>query len=169
MAVRVVEALEVVDVEHDHGGALAITLPACEFLLEELVEEPRIPEAGQRIGHRQAFHRLHKTGICDREGDLLGDASGNLDRFRVERIRLRPLQVDHADDAAQCGHRQADHRPGFDRMCRATHGHIVRKVRRDVSRGPADARAAVDPIHRRGLARRGTAIAPAGGDDEAVG
>ncbi|MNP75409.1 hypothetical protein D3C76_1724660 [compost metagenome] len=67
MAKLVVDALEVIDVEHDHRQVLIFALGTVQFDLDPLLEVTAVVDAGERIGDRQGaqifFHALEVGDI----------------------------------------------------------------------------------------------------------
>ena len=95
--VRVVEALEMVDVDHDDRQVRSVPAARGELAIQERIEEARVVQAGQRVRHREPFHRLDQSGVGETERHLLCNACRKLLARRVERIDLGPDEVDHTD------------------------------------------------------------------------
>ena len=70
MAVGVVEELEVVQVQHDHGQRAALTLGTVGFLFQTLVKGPVVPEPCQRVPVRPVYasasSRSRSVSTCRR-------------------------------------------------------------------------------------------------------
>src|SRR5438477_5745157 len=82
MAVRVVDLLELVDVEERHRQRRLVALGARDLLLETVVEVAIVVDAGERVGVRGALQTLVQLGDLDLRRDL------GADRLHEGRSRL---------------------------------------------------------------------------------
>ena len=99
VAVGVVDALEVVDVEHDQAHVAAEALGALDLLEDDLLEAAVVEEAGQLVGDRLALDRLVQVDVLDRDAGLLGEVGEQLALAGGERRRCA-RDGEHAEDAA---------------------------------------------------------------------
>ena len=74
VAVDVVDALEVVEVEHHERDGGLVDRRAHELLAEPLVERAVVPEPGERVGLRLVLERGSDLRVVDRERRGIGEA-----------------------------------------------------------------------------------------------
>ena len=79
VAERVVDELEVVEVEHQDAQRAPAALCPDDLLAEALVEEPVVVEAGQRIAVGELARILVQPRILERHGRLVGHRPGELE------------------------------------------------------------------------------------------
>ena len=91
MAHRVVELLEVVEVEHDHGQRPAVALGPFTLELEIVVQPAPVEQTGEGVDLRQLLGRAMETGRFDGGGGVHGDV---LDHLRLDAARLRCRQLE---------------------------------------------------------------------------
>ena len=72
VAEAVVDRLEPVQVDEEHAGRLGRLAPRRQHPVEDLQEQAAVRQAGHRVVVRLA-DRLDRTGIGQREADLLGE------------------------------------------------------------------------------------------------
>ncbi|MNH12943.1 hypothetical protein D3C79_724970 [compost metagenome] len=92
MAEAVVDALEVIDVEHDHRQRQAIALGPLQFDLEPLLEVATVMDTGQRVGDRQRPQLfLHALQVGDVSQVAMPQRAALLAHFRG-RLATHPAQ-----------------------------------------------------------------------------
>src|SRR4029450_11084458 len=105
MTERVVEALEVIEIEHEDCKRCLVAGASMDFALQGFFEISPIEEAGQRIPNRLSTQRFAQPQISRRARDLLGNAHAEC-QMRVIDGRVRGLlpQMKHADGVVECNH-----------------------------------------------------------------
>ena len=78
MAVGVVDALEVVDVEHDQAHPRAAALGSLDLVGDDLLEAAVVEQAGQLVGDRLALDRVVQVRVLDRDAGLAGEVAEQL-------------------------------------------------------------------------------------------
>ncbi len=73
MAARVVDLLEVVEVEHHEPDGLGESPRALDLGLEHLVEAPVVEQPGEVVGHRLALDLLVQADVLDRHAGLASE------------------------------------------------------------------------------------------------
>ena len=91
----VVDALEVVDVEHDQAELVAVAAGALDLGGHDLLEAAVVEEAGQLVGDRLALHGLVQVDVLDRDARLVGQVGEQL----ALAVRERAVAARHRDDA----------------------------------------------------------------------
>ena len=111
MAARVVQRLEVVEVDDDDRDVRLAADGPRELLLEPLVEGAVVQDSGQRVLVDLASQILVELGVSDSQGGLRSDRAAEVD------VALRPAagrgvvgHLDQADRAAVHDQRQLDPR-----------------------------------------------------------
>ena len=79
MAVDVVDALEVVDVEHEHGDRVVRAAGAVQLGAEALVEVAVVVKAGQRVRLRLELEAGADLRVVERERGSVAEALGQLE------------------------------------------------------------------------------------------
>ena len=92
----VVEVLDVVDVEHEHGHGL-VGSAAYEGVLEGQVERPAVGKARASISAGLTLERRQKLPVPDGQGRMLGDAGDARSQLEWQSVRPFPVQVDRTD------------------------------------------------------------------------
>ena len=135
--VHVVDALEVVQVEHHEGDGVVLDRRAHELLAQAVVESPVVVEAGERVGGGLVLEPRADVGVVDRE------------RCRVaEAPREQELLLGEADVLADA----VDVERALEPAAR-DQGHGDQRLRVDGrARDEADARVEVRPVGEDGLA-----------------
>ena len=111
VAVDVVDALEVVDVEHQHRDAVAGAVGARQLGAQPLVEVAVVVEAGQRVGLRLVLEPRPDLGVVERQRGRVGEAGGELELLVAEgRVLAEAVHVQHALDQVACDQRNGDQR-----------------------------------------------------------
>ena len=142
VAVDVVDALEVVEVEHHERDGGLVDRRAHELLAELLVERAVVPEAGQRIGLRLSLERGSDLRVVDGERRGVAEADNELELVLGELLEARAVDVDGAAEPAPGDERDDDQRLRIGRRVRhEAHPRIelgaVRQHRLSVLDGPA--------------------------------
>ncbi len=134
VAVAVVDALEVVEVEQDDGHGVPVAVPAVELGPQLLVEEAVVGQAGDRVRARPRFEGVVGPRALDGQRGLVGEDLGQAEL--VLREHHGALAVDGEDAAQLAAGDQGDddQRLGLDR--RARHLVQARVVVVDVRRLP---------------------------------
>ena len=70
VTVRVVEALEVVGVDHEQRQVLAVALRARDLVVEPLLQVAVVAQAGELVGDREALGELVEPRVLDRDDEL---------------------------------------------------------------------------------------------------
>ena len=118
VAEDVVDAFEVVDVEHDDGNRLVRAAGVRERPPQALVEGPVVVEPGQRIGLRLVLEPRADLGVVEREGRGVAEALRELELVVVERGGLaETVDVERAFDRAARDQRDRDQ--GLGLVCRS--------------------------------------------------
>src|SRR3954451_925 len=109
MAVRVVDLLEQVEVEHQDGQGAVEPAGALDLPGQGRLEEPVVAEAGEAVGDRQALRLLMKQHFVERHRCLSGEGADGLQVGIVERLVIGPVvEVQHTYDALGGPQRNAD-------------------------------------------------------------
>src|SRR4051794_20812524 len=109
VAVRVVDLLEPVQVEHQQRQRPAEPGGAVDFARERLLEEPVVAQPGEAVGHGQPLRLLMQEHVVDGDGRLAGEALNGLEVGVVERLTVDPVvEVEHAEDPGAGAQRHAD-------------------------------------------------------------
>src|SRR3546814_3756331 len=74
VAERVVDTLEVIDIERQQGQWRAVAPGPRDLRLDGVLEMPAIPEAGQAVGSRQHFDDLPRGVHLDRKSTSLNSS-----------------------------------------------------------------------------------------------
>ena len=110
MAERVVDELELVEVEHQQAERLVRPIRAEDLLTKPLMEEAVVEEPGQRVPVGQVASLLIQGRVVERHGGLVGHAPGHLER-RVDELHAgRRVQLDEPDRPALRHQRQHQER-----------------------------------------------------------
>ena len=118
VAVDVVDALEVVDVEHEDGDRVARAARARELRAQAVVEVAVVVEAGQRVGLCLVLEPLADLRVVERERRGVGEAGGELELLVAEgRVLAEPVDVEHALDDVAGDQRHGDQRLGLVGRC----------------------------------------------------
>ncbi len=72
MAICVIEAFEMIDVDHEARQRRAIARADRHRVFKCGVEPPPVGEAGQRIDHRHFSQRIAEAEVCQRQPDIFG-------------------------------------------------------------------------------------------------
>ena len=140
VTVAVVERLEVVDVEHEHGQRfLRPSTSSSQRVLQCLVEGAAVGETGPGIGAGHALEGNEQTSVGDGQGCVLSDPGH--DRAHAERqpIRRSPMKMDRADHLAEGQQRDARERAGHGRVDRTADAESIGQIARDVQAAAPDA------------------------------
>jgi hypothetical protein len=126
--VRVVDLLELVDVEHDERERRPLAMRPLDVLDEPLLQPAVVSEAGERVGEGELGEPHARVGVRHREADERGEArQARLFQPRERLVVVRP-EHDHAPDAAGdvdgCGDAQVERQA---RVC-PRHHHAERPV-----------------------------------------
>ena len=82
MAVRIVDALEVIEVDEDQRKFEAVAVRAVDFRVQHEVQMARVVEAGAIVGDGQLVDALHVARIFDGDGGKIGQ------RFEQRQVAL---------------------------------------------------------------------------------
>ena len=96
VAVDVVDALEVVEVEHHERDRRLFGRREEEHLAQPLVERAVVPEARQRVGLRLALERRADVGVVDRERGRVGEADDEPELVLGELLVAGAVDVERA-------------------------------------------------------------------------
>ena len=111
MAVDVVDALEVVDVEHEERDHVVRAAGLRQRLPESLVEGPVVEEAGERVGLGLMLEACANLRVVERERGGVPEALCQLELVVVERrIVTEPVDVQSAFDRVTRNERDRDQR-----------------------------------------------------------
>ena len=142
--VDVVDALEVVDVEHQDRDRVARTARARQLGAQALVEVAVVVEAGQRVGLRLVLEPRADLRVVERERGGVGEPAGELELLVAERrILAEAVDVERALDRVARDQRDGDQglglvgrSAGHDLHARVEMG-LVRAHGLAMERGPA--------------------------------
>ena len=144
VAVDVVDALEVVDVEHQHGDRVAHTAGARQLGAQPLVEVAVVVEAGERVRLRLVLEPRADLRVVECERRRVREANRELELLVLEGGGLaEAVDVEHALDHVARDQRNGDQRLG---LVGRSPGHglragievrLVRAHRLAMQRGPA--------------------------------
>ena len=144
MAVDVVDALEVVDVQHQHADRVARAAGPGQLGPQALVEVAVVVEAGERVGLRLVLEAGADLGVVERERGRVGEARGELELLVAERgLLAEAVDVERALDRVAGDERHGDQCLGLVRRRSRHDGHarvemgLVRPDRLAVERSPA--------------------------------
>ncbi len=146
VAVHVVDALEVVEVEHHERDGRLVGRGDEELLPEALVECAVVPEAGQRVGLRLVLERRADVRVVDRERRRVGEPDDEPELVLRELLVPGAIDVERPLQPPAGDERDGDQRLGIGRCVR----------------DEADARVELRPVRKHGLAVLGR---PAGDPD----
>ena len=146
VAVHVVDALEVVEIEHHERHGRLVGRGDEELLPEPLVERAVVPEARQRVGLGLVLERRADVRVVDRERSRVGEPDDEPELVFGELLVSGAIDVQRSLQAPARGERNSDQRLG-----------IGRRVRHE-----ADARVQLRAVREHGLAVLGR---PAGDPD----
>src|SRR3954452_9593702 len=109
VAVRVVDLLEQVEVEHQDGQGAVEPAGALDLAGQGRLEEPVVSEPGEAVGDRQSLRLLMKQHVVERHRCLSGESADGLQVGIVERLVIGAVvEVQHTDDALGGPQRDAD-------------------------------------------------------------
>ena len=134
VAVDVVDAFEVVEVEHQDGDRVVGARCTRQLRPQTFMEKPVVVETGERIRLRQMLQPRADLRVVDRQCRGVGEPLGELELVLGEACLLPdPIDVQRALERTACDQRDADQRLGLDRRSRdGDHPRIeVRLVRED--------------------------------------
>ena len=135
--VHVVDALEVVDVEHEHRDRLVRAARFLQRGQQPLVEAAVVEEAGERVRLRLMLEPRANLGVVERERSGIGEPPREVELVGGEdSVLADPVDVQHALDPRARDQRNRDERLG-----------VVRRAGDE-----AHARIEVRLVHVRGLA-----------------
>ncbi len=115
VAVHVVDALEVVEIEHHEGDRRLGGRRVDELLPEALVERAMVPEPGQRVGLRLPLERRPDVGVVDRERRGVPEAHGQEELVLGELLEAGAVDVERSLQPAAGDERDDDQRLGVGR------------------------------------------------------
>ena len=95
MPVRVVDVLEVVDVEHDQAHLLAVAAGALDLDGHDLLEAAVVEQARELVGHRLPLHGFVQVDVLDGHRRLVRQVREQLTLGGRERV----VPAGHRDDA----------------------------------------------------------------------
>ena len=114
VAVDVVDALEVVDVEHQHRDRVVRAARARELGAQALVEVAVVVEAGERVGLRLVLEPRADLRVVERERGRVAEALRELELVVVEgRVLAEAVDVERALDDVAGDQRDRDQRLGL--------------------------------------------------------
>ena len=129
VAVHVVDALEVVEVEHHERDGRLVGRGDEELLPEPLVERAVVPEAGQRVGLRLVLERRADVRVVDRERRRVGEPDDEPELVLRELLVAGAIDVERPLEAAARDERHGDQRLGVGRACSRRSGRAGRARR----------------------------------------
>ncbi len=125
VAVHVVDALEVVEVEHQHGDRVVRARCARQLCTQALVEVAVVVETGERVGLREMLEARTDLRVVERERRGVAERPREMELVLGELgVLADPVDVERALERAARDQRDRDHRLGLDR--RARHGDRAR-------------------------------------------
>ena len=121
MAVDVVDALEVVDVEHEHGDRVVRAARAVQLGAQAVVEVAVVVEAGEGVGLRLQLEPGAHLRVVERERRGVAEALGELELLlREDGAAAEAVDVEGALDGAARDEGDRDEGLGLvRRACRA--------------------------------------------------
>ena len=141
--VHVVDALEVVDVEHQHRDGVVNAAGTAQLGAQALVEVAMVVEAGERVCLRLMLEPRAHVRVVEGERGRVPEALGELEFLVVEGRIALPVQVQRALQVGSRDERDREHRLGLVHR-RARHDlhprvemRLVDEHRLTVLRGPA--------------------------------
>src|SRR5436853_5419546 len=143
MPMDVVDLLEVVEVEHEHGEWRVRAARLLQRLKQSLVEDAVVEEAGERVGAGLMLETRANLGVIERQGGRVAEPLRDLELHLAEGDRVAfAVDVERALDLATRNERDADQCLGLE--WRTGHGahargqmRLVREHRLAVPGGPA--------------------------------
>src|SRR5437899_8653537 len=97
MPMRVVDLLEVIEVDEHDGELIVVTLGAVNLRLQDETHMPRVVEGGAVIGDGEFMNALDVAGILKSDGRKIRKRFQKFEVTRVEAVR--PHAVDQLNDA----------------------------------------------------------------------
>ncbi len=143
VAADVVDALELVDVEHQQGDRIAGAAGAHQLGAKALVEVAVVVEAGQRVGLRLVLQTGAHLRVVERQRGRVAEPLRQLELVLVERSRFaEPVHVERALQRPARDQRDGDERLGLRRRSgdegdTRVEMRLVREHRLAVDDGPA--------------------------------
>ena len=114
VAVDVVDALEVVEVEHQHRHRVVRARGARQLRAEAVVEEAVVVEPGQRVGLREMLEPRTDLRVVERQRGRVAEPLGELELVLGEGcVCPEPVDVERALERAARDQRHDDHRLGL--------------------------------------------------------
>ena len=114
VAVDVVDALEVVDVEHEHGDRVVRAADAVQLGAQAVVEVAVVVEARQGVGLRLELEAGANLRVVERERGRVAEALGQLELlFGEDRVVAEAVDVERPLDRAARDERDGDERLGL--------------------------------------------------------
>ena len=102
VSVHVVDALEVVDVEHEDGNRTVRPARLLQRVQQSLVEASVVEQAGERVRLRLVLEASPDLGVVERERGGIGEALCKLELVgREEAVLADPVDVQNALDARE--------------------------------------------------------------------
>ncbi len=116
VAVHVVDALEVVDVEHQDGDGPMRSTRLLDRVQQPLVEAAVVEQAGERVGLRFPLEPRADLRVVDRERGGVAESFRELELvFGEQPLVALAVDVEHALDVRACDERNRDERFRVDR------------------------------------------------------
>ena len=117
--VHVVDALEIVEVEHHHGHRVVLARSARQLRAQPLVEVAVVVEAGQRVGLREILESRSDLRVVERERRGVAEPLRELELVLGEaRVLADAIDVERPLQRAAGDQRHAHHRLRLDRRSR---------------------------------------------------
>ena len=119
VAADVVDALELVDVEHEQGDGVACTARACQLCAEPLVEVAVVEEAGQRVRLRLVLEARTHLRVVEGERCSVAEPLRELELvLRKGRAGADAVDVEGSLERAARDQRDRDQRLRLGAACR---------------------------------------------------
>src|SRR5580704_4409276 len=98
MAVRIVDLLEMIEIDEDQRELVVVTLRTVNFCFENEAHVTGVVETGAIVGDGQLVNAFHVTGVFERDGGEVGKSFEQLEVAIVKSFRAEAIdQFDHAE------------------------------------------------------------------------
>src|SRR5438105_3773186 len=105
MSEVIVQAFEMIDIQHQQAQVLLLSPCAFELAIERFLEIAMIEETGQSIGNRKLLHCLNDGGIFQTDSGLIAQNGKDSGLMRAECLRLLASQEDRSNAFVLMSHR----------------------------------------------------------------
>lgn len=108
VSVGVIDLLEVVEVEEDHGELVSEALRAVDLGFEHLVKMARVVETGAVVSDGEFLNAFHGLGVVDGDGGVVAESMQEEHLALAEVLKRAVDELDDPEDAVLGFERDAD-------------------------------------------------------------